>query len=109
MHKSSAPGAALFLLASAAALPASPDWMRYSNMVQDAEGNVYVVGTVSSDVIPVTPGAFQTKFNEGTCGSTYISSHQPPLAVPCRHGFAAKVSADGSKVLYATYLEGSGD
>ena len=98
----------MFLLASAAALAASPDWMRYSrNMVQDAQGNVYVVGTVTRDVVPVTPGAFQTKFNEGTCGYTYISSHQPPVAAPCSHGFAAKVSADGSKILYATYLEGT--
>jgi uncharacterized protein (TIGR03437 family) len=28
---------------------------------------------------------------------------------PCRHGFAAKISADGSQVLYATYIGQSGD
>ena len=67
--------------------------------------NVYVVGTVSSDVVPVTPGAFQTKFNKETCGYVQVGSQ----GTPCPHGFAAKISADGSRLLYATYLEGSQD
>jgi len=78
--------------------------MTYANgIVQDGQGNVYVVGSVTSDIVPVTPGAFQTTFNKATCG--YVQVGFPANA--CPHGFAAKISGDGSKVVYATYLEGS--
>ncbi|HEY4364091.1 MAG TPA: SBBP repeat-containing protein [Bryobacteraceae bacterium] len=65
------------------------------------------MGAVTSDIIPVTPGAFQSKFNGGTCGSTQFNNGTAVMPIPCRHGFAAKISADGTKLLYATYLEGS--
>ncbi len=89
---------------------ATPEWLQYAQTVADAHGNTYAVGFVTADIVPVTPGAFQTKFNAGTCG-TEVSVIQGVLTtegpIPCQHGFAAMISSDGSKVLYATYLEGS--
>ncbi|MBI1358310.1 MAG: hypothetical protein GC160_28580 [Acidobacteria bacterium] len=56
----------------------------------DAEGCAYVTGWTFSDDFPVTPGAAQTTFGGGT-----------------RDAFVAKLSADGSRFVYATYLGGS--
>src|SRR4051812_9730730 len=57
----------------------------------DGSGNIYLAGETASDVIPVTPNAFQRKF----AGGAYS------------HAFVVKISADGTRILYATYLEGS--
>jgi len=67
----------------------------------DTAGNVYVTGYVSDDVVPVTPGAFQQKYTPATCVN-YVPQK-------CPHAFVAKISSDGRQLLYATYLEGSGD
>jgi uncharacterized protein (TIGR03437 family) len=91
-------------------IAATPDWLLLAETVSDAQGNTYAVGFVTTDIVPVTPGAFQTKFNGGVCGTTIFTTNgvqTGSMAVPCQHGFAAKISADGSTVLYATYLEGS--
>ena len=61
----------------------------------DAKGNIFVVGTTRSRDFPVTGGALQTKF----AGATGQWDGDGALAV---------LSADGSKLLYATYLGGSG-
>ena len=96
---------ALVLIAAVQVASAQPAWMSYAGVVQDREGNAYFVGSLNSDVAPVTACAFQTKFNVGTCGTEPLT-YQP---VPCYHGFAVKISADGKTVLWATYLEGSGN
>jgi uncharacterized protein (TIGR03437 family) len=102
--------AALLLIASLPAIAQEPYWMMSANgVVQDGQGNVYVVGAVDSDIVPVTTGAFQTKFNAATCGSYQNGFFGTPQPIPCPHGFAVKISADGSEVLYGTYLEGSLD
>ena len=59
-----------------------------NSIAVDAAGNVYVVGMTSSDDFPVTPGALQTS------GIT--------LTAP--GGFVSKLSADGSRLIYSTYL-----
>ena len=56
----------------------------------DRDGNVYVTGVTYSTDFPVTAGAPQTK-----------------LAGPY-NAFVAKISADGSQLLYSTLLGGSG-
>ena len=58
----------------------------------DEKGNIWVVGSTSSRDLPVTPDALQTKFGGGQ-----------------EDGILAMLSADGSQLLYATYLGGSGD
>jgi hypothetical protein len=58
----------------------------------DARGNLFVVGQTSSPDFPVTPGCLQPKYGGGASDAV--------LAV---------LSRDGSRVLYATYLGGSGE
>ncbi len=70
----------------------APD--QISASVVDAAGNVYITGYAFSGEIPVTAGAFQTI--AGLCSP------------PCQHAFVAKFSADGTRLLYSTYLRGSG-
>lgn len=55
----------------------------------DGGGNAYVTGWTNSSDFPTTPGAFNT---------TYYGSD----------AFAAKISADGSNLLYSTLLGGTG-
>jgi hypothetical protein len=63
----------------------------------DAEGSAYVLGSTSSKDFPVTTGAFQTDFR---------SVEDKPTG----RGdlFVAKLSPDGSKLFYCTYVGGSG-
>jgi uncharacterized protein (TIGR03437 family) len=56
----------------------------------DSAGSAYVVGSTSSQNFPVTAGAVQTHL----AGSSDV--------------FVAKLSPDGSTLVYATYLGGSG-
>jgi hypothetical protein len=55
------------------------------------KGEAFVAGSTRSPDFPVTPGARQTHLG----GS--------------QNGFVARLSADGSRLLYATYLGGSGE
>lgn len=57
----------------------------------DEEGNVYVTGQTQSADFPTTDGVFDQSFNGET--------NQPDV-------FVTKISADGSEVLYSTYLGG---
>ncbi len=65
----------------------------------DAEGNAYVLGCTSSRDFPVTPGAFQTIYKGG--GEDNNPSGRGDL-------FVAKLNPDGSKLVYCTYIGGSG-
>ncbi len=58
----------------------------------DGEGNIFIVGHSSSTDFPVTTEALQAKFGGGP-----------------GDGALAILSADGSRLLYASYLGGSGD
>ena len=64
----------------------------------DSNGNAYITGTADSP-LPVTPGAFQTRYNPATC-----TLQDGRVSVPCPIAFAAKLSADGTRLLYLTYL-----
>jgi hypothetical protein len=57
----------------------------------DAEGNIFLVGNTSSADFPVVPGALQSKYGGGP-----------------GDGALAVLSADGAKLLYGSYLGGSG-
>ncbi len=60
----------------------------------DANFSAYAVGRTWSTDFPTTPGAFDTTFN----GSNTKSD-----------AFIAKLTPDGSNMVYSTYLGGSGD
>lgn len=70
----------------------------------DADGNVLLAGTASA-ALPVTAGAFQTDYKPATCVSQFPQS--PPQTFPCPVAFAAKLSHDGTSLLYLTYLAAS--
>jgi hypothetical protein len=58
----------------------------------DGSGNVYLAGGTSSTNWPTTAGAFDTTFNGGSFDA-----------------FAAKLSSNGSSLLFSTYVGGGGD
>jgi len=62
-----------------------------TNIAVDASGQAYITGTTGSADFPTTPNAFQTSI--------------PGI----RSGFVTKLNADGSALVYSTYLGGSGD
>jgi len=69
----------------------------------DATGSAYVVGSTVSADFPVTPNAVQVKHggvpNSGVTGLTGFDTFDV---------FVTKFSADGSKLVYSTFLGGSG-
>jgi hypothetical protein len=68
-------------------LPEQPQ----NGLAVDAQGNAYIAGSVCSGHFPVTKGAFQTTIPAG--GSP---------------AYVAKLDPTGSRLVYATYLGGSG-
>jgi hypothetical protein len=61
----------------------------------DAPGNAYIVGGTSDTAYPVTPGAFQPKFDAGAKGEGFISKLNP----------GGKGTAD---LVYSSFFGGSG-
>ncbi|MBI1741616.1 SBBP repeat-containing protein [Candidatus Acetothermia bacterium] len=70
-----------------------------NSIAVDTAGNAYVTGHTSSSNFPIITGAFQTSFNKTAC-STCIIPH---------YAFVAKMDSTGTKLLYSSYLGGSGD
>jgi hypothetical protein len=60
----------------------------------DTEGDTHVTGTTNSSDFPTTAGAFQTTFAGGINGGD---------------AFVTELNATGSRLVYSTYLGGSGD
>jgi uncharacterized protein (TIGR03437 family) len=68
----------------------------------DGSGNIFVAGAVygSADVSP-SPGAFQRTHGVMACGGT------ASLGVACFYQHIAKISADGTRLLYSTFVTGT--
>jgi hypothetical protein len=62
-----------------------------SGLAVDAAGHAYVTGQTSAPDFPTTPGAFQTTLHSSG-----------------GNAFVAKLTPDGTALVYATYLGGSG-
>src|SRR5262245_26584166 len=65
----------------------------------DGQGHAYVTGFArsSSNDFPTTPGAYRTEMCPG------------PYGVTTSEGFVAKINAEGTGLIYSTYLCGNGD
>ena len=70
-----------------------------------SDGAITVAGSVDADGFPVTPGAFQATCN---CART-ITGDPFDFGSSATSSFVARLSADGSKLLWATYLGGGGN
>lgn len=68
----------------------------------DAADHIYIAGQTGSLDFPTTPGAWDRTNNGG--GRDCLSSHGCNL-----DGFVLKLTADGSRLSYSTYLGGSGE
>ncbi|HJQ22604.1 MAG TPA: SBBP repeat-containing protein [Blastocatellia bacterium] len=67
----------------------------------DHAGQAYVTGMTRSADFPVTQGALQPAKSVGTC-----EPETEGAAFPCEDLFVTKLSADGSSLIYSTYLGG---
>lgn len=67
----------------------------------DGGGAIYVAGsTYGNEPAPITPGAFQLDHEHRACRGSGI------VGIGCRYGYVAKLSADGTEVLWGTYVTG---
>ena len=71
-----------------------------SSVAVDKEGNAYVAG-VANPAFLASMDAFQSSQSEGTC-------FDGPNMVPCPDILLAKLNADGTELIYSTFLGGSG-
>lgn len=67
----------------------------------NAAGEVFLTGVTTSTDFPVTAGAYQTTAGSGSCQTSRS------LPVPCSDAFVLRLSADGSHLVYATYVGGN--
>jgi len=71
----------------------------------DSAGVITVAGTAFGDGFPPTPGAFQTVCG---CGTYHIGNPITGEGGTITGSFVLRLSADGSRLLWSTYLGGSG-
>jgi uncharacterized repeat protein (TIGR01451 family) len=63
----------------------------------DSEGNPYLTGVARSDDFPIDNSAYQQEFKRGNSRCEFLDA------------FVTRLNADGSGIVYSTYLGGSGD
>jgi uncharacterized protein (TIGR03437 family) len=68
----------------------------------DGNDNIYVAGAAYGDGgISATPGAFQSTHVFQACGGSGM------VGFACSYQYVAKISSDGAKLLYSTFVTGS--
>lgn len=79
-------------------------------------GWVYLTGVTAATDFPITPGTLQASPAGGSCGLIYNPPHCIPTcsglpgccisvtSIPCTDAFVTKLNADGTAVIYSTYL-----
>jgi uncharacterized protein (TIGR03437 family) len=72
----------------------------------DAMGNAVVAGMTRSNGFPVTADAVQAVADGGVCGMFRFDPRSQPVPVACSDAFLTKLNADGSALIYSTYLGG---
>jgi uncharacterized protein (TIGR03437 family) len=72
-----------------------------ASLTVDPAGNAYLAGTTGDPKFPVTTGAYQTTFAGNPVASFGVPSNTD--------GFVAKLKPDGTALVWATYLGGSGN
>ena len=75
----------------------SIDWIRGMQVTPD--GKVYVVGSTTSEDFPVTNGCYQSKYGGSKSGTWWNSGD----------AFLSCLKADGSDLVFSTYIGGSGE
>lgn len=71
----------------------------------DTAGNAYITGGTISTNFPTTPGAYQRTFKGGGGNPDLCSGCGPTLVGG--DAWVAKLSSDGSRLIFSTYLSGS--
>ncbi len=71
-----------------------------SGIAFDAEGSVFVTGEAGPD-FRATPGVLKPSIGAPACAERL--GGEP---IPCSDAFVAKISADGSRLIYATFVGG---
>jgi hypothetical protein len=72
-----------------------------SHVVIGPQGDIFVAGSTSSASYPTTAGALQTTFTPSlSCGPEGFCS-------PAVQQYVTRLSADGTKLIYSTFLTGS--
>lgn len=66
---------------------------RAYDLALDEAGNLYLAGLTASSNFPATPGAYDTSYSFNLCDG-----------LPCPDAFAARLSANGQFLDYATFL-----
>jgi uncharacterized protein (TIGR03437 family) len=68
----------------------------------DDQGSIYVAGSqYGGTPMPITPGAFQSKYTLNACAGT------GQLGMGCFYQYVTKLNAALSQIVYATYVTGS--
>jgi uncharacterized protein (TIGR03437 family) len=68
----------------------------------DAQGYIYAAGAFLGPLAPTTPGAFQSTVAVNVCAASPIM-----FPAPCLYQHLAKIDPTGTRLVYATYLDGS--
>ncbi|MCE9594192.1 MAG: hypothetical protein K8S98_08360 [Planctomycetes bacterium] len=70
----------------------------YSGLQIASDGSIVVAGMTNSTNFPVTAGAFQTTYGGDSALGSYVGD-----------GFVTRLTGDGKKLVYSTFLGGSDD